>query len=169
MWTTGLSAGMHAASSPVIRYLRASIVDGCILLRTPDGVEQIFGNPKAEFPLRARIRVHSWSMFLRIAGESDLGLARSFIAGEWTTDDLTSLFNIFIANRDRATLSTYGLWTAWIGLTINFLSFAVNMDNSVANSRSNIHAHYDLSNDLFTSFLDPRTVRLRSSPDGCWF
>jgi cyclopropane fatty-acyl-phospholipid synthase-like methyltransferase len=32
------------------------------------------------------------------------------------------------------------------------------MDNSVANSRSNIHAHYDLSNDLFTSFLDQGTM-----------
>ena len=158
MWSASQSMALRAAASPVMNYLRSSIVDGCILLRTPDGIEQIFGNPAAEFPLRARIRVHSWMMFLRIAGESDLGLARSFIAGEWTTDDLTSLFNIFIANRDRATLSTYGLWTAWIGLTINFLSFAVNMDNSVANSRSNIHAHYDMSNDLFTSFLDARTM-----------
>ena len=68
-------------------------------------------------------------------------------------------FNVFIANRDRAAgLSTYGLWTAWVGLTVNFLTYATRMDNSVANSQSNIHAHYDLSNDLFTAFLDPRTM-----------
>ena len=28
------------------------------------------------------------------------------------------------------------------------------MDNSIANSKSNIHAHYDLSNELFQTFLD---------------
>jgi hypothetical protein len=72
------------------------------------------------------------------------------------------------SNRDRATLSTYGLWTAWIGLTINFLSFAVRMDNSVANSRSNIHAHYDLGNRFYQLWLDPTmtySAALFESPD----
>ena len=113
----------------------------------------------ATAPLRARIRVYSWGFFLRVATESDLGLARSFIAGEWGADDLTAVFSVFIANRDgAAALSTHGLWTAWVGLTLNFLTFTLSMDNSVANSRSNIHAHYDLSNDLFTAFLDPGTM-----------
>ena len=145
------SMTMAAASSPVLSFLSSSIIDGCILLRLPNGEERIFGNPSAEVPLRARIAVHSWKFFMRVAGESDLGLARSFIAGDWTADDLTSLFNIFIANRDRATLSTSGLWTAWVGMTINFLTYAVRMDNSISNSRSNIENHYDLSNDLFSS------------------
>jgi predicted NAD/FAD-binding protein/cyclopropane fatty-acyl-phospholipid synthase-like methyltransferase len=152
-------AALRAGAAPVCRFLADSIRFGALLLRTPDGEERVFGDPSAEAPLRARLRVHSWSFFFRVATESDLGLARSFMAGEWSTDDLTALFNVFIANRDRAAgLSTYGLWTAWVGLTVNFLTYATRMDNSVANSQSNIHAHYDLSNDLFTAFLDPRTM-----------
>jgi len=146
-------------SIPVLSFLRTAIVQGCLLLRTPDGTEHCFGDPSAAAPLRGRIRVYSWGFFMRVAAESDLGLARSFIAGDWGADDLTAVFNVFIANRDgAAALSTHGLWTAWIGLTLNFLTYALRMDNSVANSRSNIHAHYDLSNDLFSAFLDPGTM-----------
>jgi uncharacterized protein len=145
-------------AAPVLAFLRSSIIDGCILLRGPDGNETVFGNPSAAFPLRARIRVHSWNFFSRVAAESDLGLARSFIAGEWSTDDLTALFNVFIANRDNSKMSTASMWTAWIGDTINYLSFAIQMDNSIAGSRKNIGAHYDLSNDLFSAFLDTRTM-----------
>lgn len=157
-WQTSKNMALMAAAGPVLSFLQRSIVDGFILCRTPDGVEHAFGTASAEYPLRVRLRVHSWNFFLRIACESDLGLARSFMAGEWSCDDLTALFNIFIQNRDNSKLSGYGLWTAWIGMTLNYLSFAVNMDNSVAGSRANISAHYDLSNDLFTSFLDPGTM-----------
>ena len=158
-WHGAYALALRAGASPVLSYLQSSLVHGAVLLRTPDGEERVFGDPSAEAPLRARLRVHSWAFFFRVATESDLGLARSFMAGEWSTDDLTALFNVFIANRDRAAgMSTYGLWTAWVGLTVNFLTYATRMDNSVANSQSNISAHYDLSNDLFASFLDPRTM-----------
>ena len=159
--STALSLGAALrgmAISPILSYLQKSIVLGCILLRAPDGTEYMFGDTAAPLALRARMAVYSWSFFTRVATQSDLGLARSFMNGEWGADDLTTLFNIFIANRDTSALSTYGIWTAWLGLTLNFATFALSMDNSVANSRSNIHAHYDLSNDLFTSFLDPATM-----------
>lgn len=158
LWESLKLTALHTMCGPVLSFLKSSIQTGCIMLRAPDGTESIFGNPSAGYPLRARIRVHSWNFFARVAAEADLGLARSFIAGEWSTDDLTALFNIFIANRDADALSTSSLWTAWAGATINYLSFAIQMDNSIAGSRKNIHAHYDLSNDLFCSFLDARTM-----------
>ena len=158
-WDQAKTAGQYAAASPVLSFLRKSVVQGCILVKMPDGSELFVGDPSAAYPYRARIRVHSWNFFLRVAAETDLGLARSFIAGEWTCDDLTSLFHIFILNRDQArTFHAYGLWTAWIGASVNYLSFVWNMDNSLAGSRRNISAHYDISNDLYTSFLDPRTM-----------
>lgn len=159
IWDSALTAARYAAASPVLSFLRKSVVAGAIMLRFPDGSEQIFGDPSACYPHRARIRVHSWNFFLRVAAETDLGLSRSFIAGDWTCDDLASLFHVFILNRDTArTLSAYGLWTAWLGATLNYVSFAWNMDNSLAGSRRNISAHYDISNDLYTSFLDARTM-----------
>ena len=157
-WEAGRYAVLRAAAYPVLSFLGNSVKIGALLLRTPDGVETLYGDADAAAPLRARLRIHSWAFFLRVAAETDLGLARGFIAGECTTDDLTALFNVFIANRERSSLKAYGLWTAWVGVTLNYLSFSLSMDNSVAGSRKNIHAHYDLSNDLFTAFLDPGTM-----------
>jgi len=147
-----------AVSGPVLSFMRSYIRQGCILLRSPDGTEEAVGDLSAAFGMRCELKVHSWNFFSRVAAEADLGLARSFIAGEWSTDDLTALFNIFIANRDNAGLSARSLWTSWIGTTVNYLSYAVQLDNSLAGSRKNIQSHYDLSNDLFVSFLDTRTL-----------
>ena len=145
------------ATAPVFAYLR-SLKKGAILLRTPDGVETLFGDGSAGPRCRATIVVRKWSFFVRVAGEADLGLARSFSNGDWGCDDLTALFLVFIANRDNAAASTPSLWTAAIGSAVNYAAFALFHDNSLAGSRANIHAHYNLSNDLFASFLDPATM-----------
>jgi cyclopropane-fatty-acyl-phospholipid synthase len=54
------------------------------------------------------------------------------------------------------------VWTAWIGSTVNALSFRAFLDNSIAGSRANISAHYDLSNELFETFLDASTMAYSS-------
>lgn len=46
------------------------------------------------------------------------------------------------------------LVTSWIGCGLNFLRYRLSMDNSLAGSRSNIAAHYDIGNDLYTLMLD---------------
>jgi predicted NAD/FAD-binding protein/cyclopropane fatty-acyl-phospholipid synthase-like methyltransferase len=157
-WETLKVSLKHTFTSPVRSFLHSYIKQGCILIRAPDSTEFAAGDVSAAYPMRAEIKVHSWNFYLRVMMEADLGMARSFIAGEWSTDDLTCLFNIFAANRDNSGLSARSLWTSWIGTTINFLSYALQMDNTLAGSRKNISAHYDLSNDLFVSFLDTQTL-----------
>lgn len=96
---------------------------------------------------------------------------------------LTRLFLLFIANRDykgdskhiplRSSLGhTYshalsnasGLVLAKIGSLFNFIRYKLTMDNSErGGSLKNIHAHYDISNDLFTSFLDHKTLMYSSA------
>eukprot|EP00591_Stephanopyxis_turris_P001384 CAMPEP_0195508044 /NCGR_PEP_ID=MMETSP0794_2-20130614/1350_1 /TAXON_ID=515487 /ORGANISM="Stephanopyxis turris, Strain CCMP 815" /LENGTH=1053 /DNA_ID=CAMNT_0040634899 /DNA_START=48 /DNA_END=3209 /DNA_ORIENTATION=+ len=95
---------------------------------------------------------------------------------------LTRLFLLFIGNRDDPTAiasprksarnHTYssalsnasGLLISKIGSFCNFLIYKLYMDNSErGGSLKNIHAHYDLSNDLFTSFLDKETLMYSSA------
>ena len=95
---------------------------------------------------------------------------------------LTRLFLLFIHNRDgtggghvarrSAKAHTYssalsnasGLIAAKFGSFLNFLRFRLTMDNSEkGGSLKNIHAHYDLSNKLFTSFLDKETYMYSSA------
>ena len=52
-----------------------------------------------------------------------------------------------------------GLLLSHIGSMFNYLRYKLVMDNSErGGSLKNIHAHYDLSNDLFTTFLDKETL-----------
>ena len=86
---------------------------------------------------------------------------------------LTRLFLLLVGNRDRsgavhvprksgrgntyanALTNASGLVLARIGSLFNYIRYKLTMDNSErGGSLKNIHAHYDLSNDLFTSFLD---------------
>ncbi len=95
---------------------------------------------------------------------------------------LTRLFLLFIHNRDdpikthlmrrsakshtyhNAFVNATGLIIAKLGSFLNFLRFKITMDNSErGGSLKNIHAHYDLSNDLFTSFLDNETYMYSSA------
>lgn len=91
--------------------------------------------------------------FVRLALEADLGLARSYIAGEWEilntgpyADGLTRFYQLLIDNSPTGKTTTEGglnttkLVTAWIGSAANALYYKLAMDNSIANSRSHIHA-----------------------------
>eukprot|EP01138_Halocafeteria_seosinensis_P000572 gb/GECG01000587.1/.p1 GENE.gb/GECG01000587.1/~~gb/GECG01000587.1/.p1 ORF type:complete len:927 (+),score=74.20 gb/GECG01000587.1/:1-2781(+) len=149
---------MSNLSAPVLRFLDESIREGCVVLRLPDSRESIFGDSASQH--RATVHVHRWSFFLRVCAEADLGLARAYIAGDWSCDSLVNLFRVFIFNRDSesATLDTKRLWTSWIGTLLNSASYKYFLDNTIAGSRQNIHSHYDLSNGLFESFLDHSTM-----------
>mmetsp|Transcript_4291 Transcript_4291/g.4966 ORF Transcript_4291/g.4966 Transcript_4291/m.4966 type:complete len:473 (-) Transcript_4291:330-1748(-) len=94
---------------------------------------------------------------------------------------LTRLFLLFIGNRDRPDLYKHrkagdrkiysntmtnasGLLISKFGSFLNFLRYKLTMDNSErGGSLKNIHAHYDLSNDLFTTFLDQETYMYSSA------
>ena len=110
---------------------------------------------------------------------SQLNDETNFVLGDPV--GLTRLFLLFIHNRDTATkhlalrsakMHTFdnalahasGMVLAKVGSLINFLRFKLTMDNSErGGSLKNIHAHYDLSNDLFTSFLDKETYMYSSA------
>lgn len=95
---------------------------------------------------------------------------------------LTRLFLLLIGNRDRkltkhvpikagrgnyysnAFTNASGLLIGQIGGFINYLRYKLTMDNSErGGSLRNIHAHYDISNDLFRTFLDKETLMYSSA------
>jgi len=92
---------------------------------------------------------------------------------------LTRLFLLFVGNRDVDTVglrsvkqhnfahglqNASGLAISKIGSFLNYLRFKLFMGNSErGGSLKNIHAHYDLSNDLFRTFLDKETLMYSSA------
>ncbi len=134
---------------------------GSLELRLPGGSVRRFGqgtNPRgSRYGLAAEIEVTGADFFRRCFYYGDIGFAESFMAGEWNTEDLDEVISWFILNaenspslsserRRRILLRPLG----WMNDLLHRLR-----RNSVAGSRRNISAHYDLSNAFFELFLDP--------------
>jgi cyclopropane-fatty-acyl-phospholipid synthase len=120
-------------------------------LTIQEGPEKLhFGQSQGE--LRAHIRVLNPQMWTAIATNGSVGVAESFMDGHWVVDDVVSLIRIFVRNRDvldrmEGGLARLGQWLlkAW----------HQKRRNTESGSKRNIAEHYDLSNALFRTFLDP--------------
>src|SRR6202790_4521861 len=77
----------------------AGIKRGGIVIE--DGDERIsFGGEISRADLRATIRVLDQRFYSDLALGGSMGAGEAYMAGSWTTDDLTALVQIMIRNRD---------------------------------------------------------------------
>ncbi|KZS93423.1 cyclopropane-fatty-acyl-phospholipid synthase [Sistotremastrum niveocremeum HHB9708] len=98
----------------------------------------------------AELRVVSDVFWIRLFTMGDLGFSEAYMYGEVECDDLVSLFQIFLANRENlANMSSAVSWLFSIPHALTNSRFL----NTISNSRSNISAHYDISNEMFAAFL----------------
>jgi len=120
---------------------------GSLKLECPDGKLLKFGNEDPAVTLS----LSSWEPFLAAIRSGDIGFAESYLQGEWQTDNLAKLIELFIHNRNALESAIYGSW--W-GSLLYRIKHLFNR-NSRAGSRRNIHAHYDIGNSFYTLWLDP--------------
>lgn len=121
---------------------------GTVEVITPDGVTRVHG--QADSRLRARITVHDWAFFHRLVHGSSVGAGESYFLGEWDCDDLVTLVRIVIANRPAFRTITP---TALLEIAGDLAWHALRA-NRIGRSKRNIAEHYDLSNELYATFLD---------------
>ncbi len=120
-----------------------------VRLTFPDGQSWGSGGPDA--PEMKLVRPQSF--FARLGADTKIGFGEAYMAGDWTTGDDTDLAELLTPFAERITqLVPQSLQRARV-LVDKKLPSATR--NSVAGSRKNIEAHYDLSNDMFATFLDP--------------
>ena len=111
----------------------------------------VFGQTTPSFPVKAIITVQNSKMYLDIVAKGLNGSAEAFIKGWWTCDNLTNLVRIFTRNREVANQFESGI----ANLAIWFMKLShYCRRNNLKESLRNIHAHYDLGNDFFSTFLD---------------
>jgi cyclopropane-fatty-acyl-phospholipid synthase len=154
---TGLNAA-RARRPPIIdRFARgavlsrlAGIKDGRIVIE--DGDERMtFGEDIEEAELRATVRVNDQRFYSDLALGGGVGAGESYMAGSWSTDDLTALVRIMVRNRDVMEGLDGGL--ARLANPARRVLHYLNR-NTKTGSRRNIAAHYDLGNDFFELILD---------------
>ena len=127
--------------------LLEKIEHGTLTVQFPDRSLKIYG--KGELP-HAAISLSNWNVFLASMKSGDIGFAESYIAGDWRTPSLSDLLRVMIQNRRVVEDLIYGSW--W-GRMIYRVRHLLNR-NHKANSRKNIHAHYDLGNAFYELWLD---------------
>ena len=119
-------------------------------MRLPDGTLRHFGNAGTGEP-RAAISLRNWNVCAAALKSGDIGVAETFIAGDWTTPDLAQLLMLFTTNRDDVDELVYGTWWGRLFYRLRHLL----RRNSKSGSKKNIHAHYDLGNEFYRLWLDP--------------
>ena len=127
---------------------------GLLRVTLPGG--EVVQNQSTDCEIEAEIKINSHNFFLRCVRFGAIGFAESFIANEWTTENLTDVISWFILNSRESTVmegSSKRSCALDLFRIFNRVSHLFR-SNSKTMARKNISAHYDLSNELFETFLD---------------
>jgi cyclopropane-fatty-acyl-phospholipid synthase len=141
-----LPHGTPGAARTVLKLLQR-LRHGSLTVQLPDGAMQRFGGDASP---HATLHLHNWKVFSAALKSGDIGFAESFIAGDWSTPNLTELLRVLVKNRGEMEGVIYG---SWLGRLFYRVRHQLHR-NTHANSRKNIHAHYDLGNAFYTLWLD---------------
>lgn len=127
---------------------------GYIEITLPNKMLVAFGNVKSD--TKADIQILSNDFFNQLFLYGDIGFGEAYESKLWDTSDITSVISWVIINIDNAP-SVSG--SKINNLAINLFKFGNKIihklrDNTISGSRKNIAAHYDLSNDFYSLWLD---------------
>jgi len=89
------------------------------------------------------------SFFRRMAVDGPVAVGESYMAGEWTCTDIGGLLTPFAARLRRPVSRPLAAFRSRADLRQ-----PAGDRNTITGAQSNIHRHYDLSNELFAAFLD---------------
>ncbi len=146
-----ITRGLEGLAERTLRARLAGLEHGRLTL--VDGARRdTYGQASPRCALQATVQVRGRRFYSEVAFGGSVGAGESFMAGDWTVDDLTALVRILLVNRGLLD----GLDSGWSRLAEparRLLHAAAR--NTREGSRRNIAAHYDIGNDFFELFLDP--------------
>lgn len=122
------------------------------LLLVEDNSEHHFGEPRQHAEVQATVIVKDSATYMMLLGNGSLGAGEAYMAGYWESPGLLQVIRIFVLNMDLLQQMDNG------GSLIKRIAgkcFQLMHRNTLKGARTNIPAHYDLSNDFFSLFLDP--------------
>jgi cyclopropane-fatty-acyl-phospholipid synthase len=156
MSTTSISTSKpliaNTLAGEVVRRIAKGLQRGRLTITLPSGTRHVLGETYAAaraIEPRAELNIRSWNFVRRVLLGWDIGLAESYMAGEWSSPDICALLRLFSANAEL------GVTARPLGLLRFFsrLSHRRNR-NTLRGSRRNIAAHYDLGNAFYAKWLD---------------
>ncbi|MBI9057898.1 MAG: class I SAM-dependent methyltransferase [Labilibaculum sp.] len=118
--------------------------------------QNIFRLGSANAKIKADIRILSSKFYKQLFFYGDIGFGEAYEQGLWETSDITKLISWILANIDNTpNISGSKIKTGAFNLFkwLNKMSHSFR-DNTLSGSKKNIAAHYDLSNDFYSLWLD---------------
>lgn len=151
--TTTLSQS-HRRRSSVLQSFGRRLILGKLTELRHGGLElreggQVWQFGRGESPIRVEIRDPGFWQAVAFGGS--VGAGEAYMEGNWQCNDLTGLVRLLLRNRDVLEGMEGGL--ARLSAPLRRLLHRLNR-NSLAGSRRNIAAHYDLGNDFYRLWLD---------------
>ena len=125
---------------------------GVLTMQFPDGKKMKFG--AVGLGPNATLKIHSESVFFDLALGGDIAFAEAFMQRKWETDNLTDLIKLFLLNKMNSDIQPKFSGINFLKKIVDSL-YKLSRINTISNSKKNIARHYDLSNKMFSLFLDP--------------
>jgi cyclopropane-fatty-acyl-phospholipid synthase len=135
-----------------LRKVLSLIEVGRLVIELPSGekVERVGARPGPD----ADLKLNNWRALRRVAVGGDVGLATAYFDNDWSSSDLTALFELAALNGARFMDAIEG--SAPFRL-FNWLAHRAKA-NTRRGSRRNIEAHYDLGNEFYRLWLDAKMI-----------
>ena len=132
----------------LLRLLAANWTFGRLTVLLPNGETHDLEGSRPG--VAAVLDVRDYGFARRVLASGDIGFAEGYMAGEWETPQLAALLESVAHNYDHIRGVVDGNPVMQV---INWLSHK-RRRNSRSGSKKNIHAHYDLGNAFYASWLD---------------
>ncbi|KGY12783.1 cyclopropane-fatty-acyl-phospholipid synthase [Vibrio tubiashii] len=117
-------------------------------------VRESFGSPINGQP-SAIIEVKNPAFYARLLKGGSIAAGEAYMDGWWDSPNLTALMELMALN--MKTLDSIESRSSLLSKLVYQVGHWLNR-NTVENSAKNIQAHYDLSNELYQTFLDSRML-----------
>jgi cyclopropane-fatty-acyl-phospholipid synthase len=146
--------GLDRLARRLIHSRLAKISNGQLVI-SENGQHSAYGRLTDEVPLTAQISVDDPQFYRDVAFGGSIGAGEAYIHGHWSCGDLSNLLRILLRNRE--VLDDVDSGTALLTRPLQKLFHFFNR-NTHKGSRRNIAAHYDLGNDFYRLWLDPKMM-----------
>jgi cyclopropane-fatty-acyl-phospholipid synthase len=137
------------AKARMVLSAASKLAYGSLKITMPDGRKVLLGG-KGPGP-QAEIVLNNWKLPRRAYTGGTIGLAESYVDGDWHSPDVTSFLELFVINVEAGENVAGG--SGWITNAIQRVRHWLN-DNTKRGSKRNISAHYDLGNEFYRKWLD---------------
>jgi cyclopropane-fatty-acyl-phospholipid synthase len=138
------------AKARMVLQAAISLPFGSLTARLPDGrTISVGGNGPGP---DAKLVLNNWKLPARAFAGGTIGVAESYMDGDWESPDVTTFLELFVVNQEAGEKVAGG--ASWLIMTLQRIRHWFN-DNTKSGSKRNIQAHYDLGNAFYRQWLDP--------------